>query len=125
MAYRRGGSGPAVMLLHGIPGQGRAWERVEAALKGSFDVVTPDLIGFGASDGPSRPTIDTVGPEPQAAGVAALLDDLGVHGATVVGHDFGAPIGALLAAARPDLVSALSLLSGTPSRTHRSRSRCR
>lgn len=100
------------MLLHGIPGQGRAWERVEAALKGSFDVVTPDLIGFGASDGPSRPTIDTVGPEPQAAGVAALLDDLGVHGATVVGHDFGAPIGALLAAARPDLVSALSLLSG-------------
>ena len=112
MAYRRGGSGPAVVLLHGIPGQGRAWHKVEAALGGSFDVVIPDLIGFGASGGPSRPTIDTVGPAAQAAGVAALLDDLGVQRATVVGHDFGAPIGILLAAARPDLVGALSLLSG-------------
>lgn len=112
MAYRRGGSGPAVVLLHGIPGQGRAWGRVEAALGGSFDVVTPDLFGFGASHGPSRPTIDTVGPAAQAAGLAALLDDLGVRSATVVGHDFGAPIGLLLAAARPDLVGALSLLSG-------------
>ena len=112
IAYRRGGSGPAVVLLHGIPGQGRAWEEVEAVLDGSFDVVTPDLIGFGASDGPSRPTIDTVGPAAQAAGIAALLDDLGVHSATVAGHDFGAPVAALLAARRPDLVGALSLLSG-------------
>lgn len=111
MAYRRGGSGPAVVLLHGIPGQGRAWERVEVELD-AFDVVTPDLIGFGASHGPSRPTIENVGPAAQAAGVAALLDDLGVQSATVVGHDFGAPVGALLAAARPDLVGALSLLSG-------------
>ncbi len=112
MACRRGGIGPTVVLLHGIPGQGRAWERVEAALDGAFDVVTPDLIGFGASEGPSRPTIENVGPAAQAAGVAELLDDLGAHSATVVGHDFGAPVAALLAAARPDLVGALSLLSG-------------
>ena len=112
LAYRRSGSGPAVVLLHGIPGQGRTWTRVEAALGGAFDVVTPDLIGFGASDGPTRPTIDTVGPAAQAARVAALLDDLGVQGATVVGHDFGAPVGALVATARTDLVGALSLLSG-------------
>lgn len=112
IAYRRGGSGPAVVLLHGIPGQGRAWEGVEAALDGAFDVVTPDLIGFGASEGPSSPTIHTVGPAAQAAGLAALLDDVGVRNATVVGHDFGAPIAVLLAAARPDLVGALSLLSG-------------
>ena len=112
MAYRRGGSGSTIVLLHGIPGQGRAWDGVEAALDGSFDVVAPDLIGFGASDGPSRPTVDIVGPAAQASGVAALLDDLGVRGATVVGHDFGAPVAALLAAARPDLVVALSWLSG-------------
>jgi pimeloyl-ACP methyl ester carboxylesterase len=112
LAYRRSGSGPTVVLLHGIPGQGRAWARVEAALDGSFDVVTPDLVGFGASDGPTSPTIDAVGPAAQAAGVAALLDDVGVRGATVVGHDFGAPVGALLAVGRPDLVAALSLLSG-------------
>ena len=112
MAYRRNGQGPTVVLVHGIPGQGRAWERVEAFLTGSFDVVTPDLIGFGASDGPNRPTIETVGPAAQAAALEALLDDLGVRSATVAAHDFGAPIGVLLAAARPDIVSALSLLSG-------------
>jgi pimeloyl-ACP methyl ester carboxylesterase len=112
MAHRRSGSGPAVVLLHGIPGQGRAWDRVDAALFGSFDVVVPDLIGFGASAGPTAPTIESVGPAAQAAGVARLLDDLGVRGATVVGHDFGAPVGVLLAEARPDLVGALSLLSG-------------
>lgn len=112
MAYRRGGTGPTVVLLHGIPGQGQVWERVEAGLDGAFDVVTPDLIGFGASAGPPRPTLDEVGPTAQAAGVAALLDEIGVHRATVVGHDFGAPVGVLLAAARPDLVGALSLLSG-------------
>lgn len=112
MAYRRGGRGPTVVLLHGIPGQGRAWERVEAALGSSFDIVVPDLIGFGASAGPSRPTIEEVGPATQAACLAGLLDDLGVRGATVVGHDFGAPVGVLLTEARHDLVSALTLLSG-------------
>ncbi len=112
MAYRRDGDGPTVVLVHGIPGQGRAWERVEAGLSASFDVVTPDLIGFGESDGPNRPTIESVGPAAQAAALESLLDDLGVRSATVVGHDFGAPVGTMLAAARPDLVSAISLLSG-------------
>lgn len=113
MAYRRGGDGDAtVVLVHGIPGAGRAWDRVARVLDGSFDVVTPDLIGFGESDGPSTPTIGTVGPAAQAAGVAALLDELEVSDATVVGHDFGAPICALLYAARPDLVGAVSLLAG-------------
>ncbi|MDZ7677693.1 MAG: alpha/beta hydrolase [Acidimicrobiales bacterium] len=112
MAYRRAGDGPTVVLVHGIPGQGLAWERVEAGLRGSFDVVTPDLVGFGKSDGPNRPTIESVGPAAQATALEGLLDDLGVRSAIVVGHDFGAPVGVLLAGARPDLVSALSLLSG-------------
>lgn len=112
MAYRRGGNGATVVLLHGIPGQGRAWQRVEEALGGSFDVVTPDLLGFGESDCPSTRTIATVGPAAQMAAVAALLDELGIRGATIVGHDFGAPVGVLLATARPDLVTALSLLAG-------------
>lgn len=111
MVYRRSGSGPTVVLLHGIPGQGRSWERVHAGL-GAFDVVVPDLIGFGASDRPSKPTIENVGPAAQAAGVAALLDGLAVRHATIVGHDFGAPVSVLLAARRPDLVGALSLLAG-------------
>jgi pimeloyl-ACP methyl ester carboxylesterase len=85
---------------------------VHVRLDGAFDLVVPDLIGFGASDRPSRPTIENVGPAAQAAGVAALLDELAVRRATVVGHDFGAPVSVLLAATRPDLVGALSLLAG-------------
>ena len=112
MAYRREGNGPTAVLVHGIPGQGRAWQRVESVLSGSFDVVTPDLIGFGESDRPSRPTIETVGPVAQACALEKFLDEVGVRSATVVGHDFGAPVATLLASRRPDLVSALSLLSG-------------
>ena len=112
MAYRRDGNGPVVVLLHGIPGQGRSWEQVRAGLDGAFDVVVPDLIGFGESDRPAQPTVENVGPAAQAARVAALLDDLAVRHATVVGHDFGAPIAVLLAASRPDLVGAVSLLAG-------------
>lgn len=112
MAYRRAGSGPTVVLLHGIPGQGRAWDQVQAAFEGRFDVVVPDLIGFGESDRPAGPTIDKIGPAAQAAAVAMLLDEVGVSRATVVGHDFGAPVSVLLAATRPELVGAVSILAG-------------
>lgn len=112
VAYWRSGSGPTVVLLHGIPGQARAWERVAGELGTVFDVVVPDLIGFGDSERPSKPTIDNVGPAAQAARVVELLDELDVPRATVVGHDFGAPVGVLLAEDRPDLVAGLSLLAG-------------
>lgn len=112
MAYRRSGDGPTVVLLHGIPGQGRVWEPVQAALGNALDVVVPDLIGFGDSRRPSSPTIDNVGPAAQAAGVAELLDELAVGRATVIGHDFGVPVSVLLAATRPDLVGGLALLAG-------------
>lgn len=112
MAYQRQGVGPWVVLLHGIPGQGRAWERVEHELADSFQVLTPDLFGFGESERPSTPTVDNIGLQAQVSGVTGLLDELGVSSAIVVGHDFGAPIAVLLAAARPDLVRGLALLSG-------------
>lgn len=112
MAYRRSGRGQTVLLIHGIPGQARAWEGVGAELEADFDVVVPDLIGFGDSERPTKPTIGNVGPAAQATRVAELLDELAVTRATVVGHDFGAPVGVLLAERRPDLVAGLSLLAG-------------
>lgn len=112
MGFRRDGDGPPVVLLHGIPGQARVWDQVLAELRASFDVLVPDLIGFGDSDRPSRMTMEDVGPGAQARALAAFLDELAVSGAVVVGHDFGVPVSVLLAAMRPDLVAALSLLSG-------------
>lgn len=112
MACRRDGHGPTVVLLHGIPGRGQAWDRVRDRLGPGYDVVVPDLLGFGASRRPSRPTLDNVGPAAQCAALAALLDDLGVRAVTLVGHDFGAPVAVLLAVSRPDLVGGLGLLAG-------------
>lgn len=112
MAYRRSGSGATIVLLHGIPGQGQLWERVRAELSDRFDVVVPDLIGFGGSERPARPTMESVGPAAQAEKVEFLLDELGVRHAAIAGHDFGAPVGVLLAAKRPDLAGSLALLAG-------------
>ena len=112
MAHRRSGAGRPIVLVHGIPGQGRSWEQVEAELTPGFDVITPDLVGFGESGGPRELTIGTVGPAAQAAHVVELLDQLGLRGVTLVGHDFGAPVAILVTASRPDLVGALVLLSG-------------
>lgn len=81
---RRSGEGPAVLLLHGFPQTGHCWRDVALQLQKRFDVIVPDVPGFGRSDRP---------PEADAGPVAALLDDyldrLGVEKATIVGHDWG------------------------------------
>ncbi|MDQ3962667.1 MAG: alpha/beta hydrolase [Actinomycetota bacterium] len=81
---RRSGEGPVVLLLHGFPQTGHCWRYVARHLQKRFDVIVPDVPGFGRSDRP---------PESDAGAVAAVLDDyldrLGVEKATIVGHDWG------------------------------------
>ena len=50
LAYERAGSGPPVVLLHGWPGDRTDYEAVVPLLAPEFEVVVPDLRGFGASD---------------------------------------------------------------------------
>ena len=109
IAYRRSGDGPAVLLLHGIPGSAASWEPVATQLPATLDVIVPDLLGFGASNRP-RSLGDLHAPA-QATALASLLDGLGIHTATVIGHDFGGPIALTLTTNRPDLVDALGLLA--------------
>lgn len=111
LAYRRHGSGFPVVLVHGIPGSGRAWDAVRANVGDDLEVIVPDLLGFGASAGPSAMDIDRVGPDAQAGALEAFLDDLDLSGAVLVGHDFGGPVCTLLAARRPDLASGLFVLA--------------
>lgn len=108
---RRGGDRGTVVLVHGIPGAARAWQKVAAALPDGIEVIVPDLIGFGDSVSPKTATIDTLGPGPQAWALESLLDETGVRDAVLVGHDFGGPISILLAERRPDLVSRLFVLA--------------
>lgn len=109
LGYRRMGGGQPVVLLHGIPGSGATWAPVVEALPDGFDVIVPDLLGFGGSERPRG--LDDLHAVAQAAAVAALLDELHLTGAVVVGHDFGGPVAVMLTAARADLVAAIGLFA--------------
>lgn len=99
------GEGPTVLLLHGWPQTSRAWRRVTAFLPG-YRVITPDLRGFGLSDKPAA-GYDAAS---MAADLHQLLAALAVRPVTVVGHDWGAVFGYVLAAAHPGDVAALGIV---------------
>jgi pimeloyl-ACP methyl ester carboxylesterase len=101
------GGGQTVLLLHGIPGVGASWHGVSRLLSARYRLVVPDLIGFGASA--RTDDLDALWADAQAGAVVALLDDLGVDDALVVGHDFGGPVAAHLVAQAPARVAGLVL----------------
>ncbi len=103
------GAGPAVILVHGIPGSAATWRCVAERLAIEHRVLVPDLVGFGATGG--TPGIAEMRADAQAEALATSLDRLSVTAATVVGHDFGGPVALCLLERRPDLVGALGLLA--------------
>jgi len=104
--YVTAGSGPAVLLLHGWPQTWYEWRHVIDLLAVDHSVIAPDLRGFGYSGKPhARYDGMTI-----AADLAALLRQLEASEVTVVGHDWGAVFGYLLAAANRELVSALGIV---------------
>lgn len=104
--YDVAGSGPAVVLLHGFPDSRRLWRgQVPALLEAGFTVITPDLRGYGASDKPEG--IDAYNLLFLASDVSAVLDDAGIERAHVVGHDWGAALGWVMATFMADRVDHL------------------
>lgn len=84
-AYVKVGSGPALLLLHGLGCDHATWMPVIDGLARRYTVIAPDLLGHGASD---KPRADySVGGF--ANGMRDLLTVLGIDKATVVGHSFG------------------------------------
>jgi pimeloyl-ACP methyl ester carboxylesterase len=83
--YRIAGSGPPIVLIHGMVNSSRHWERVALGLADSYTVIAPDLIGHGESAAPRGDY--SLGAH--AAGIRDLLTALGVESATVVGHSLG------------------------------------
>ena len=51
-AYRIAGSGPAILLIHGIGDNSTTWNTVQTELAQRFTVIAPDLLGHGRSDKP-------------------------------------------------------------------------
>jgi pimeloyl-ACP methyl ester carboxylesterase len=88
LAVRRAGTGPTVVLIHGMAGSLTTWDPVFAELARSCDVIAVDLPGHGTS---SRLRGDySLGS--LAASVRDVLDELGVRTATIVGHSLGGGI---------------------------------
>ncbi|MGQ0565326.1 MAG: alpha/beta fold hydrolase [Gemmobacter sp.] len=91
LSVQRAGTGAPVILLHGFPQTGIAWHRVAPALSRHFDVIVPDLRGYGDSDAPPDDAAhDTYAKRQMARDVVALMDHLGLPAAHVIGHDRGA-----------------------------------
>jgi pimeloyl-ACP methyl ester carboxylesterase len=84
--YEDAGSGPPVVLIHGYPLSGRAWDKqVPVLLEAGHRVITYDRRGFGASSQPtSGYDYDTF-----AADLRTLMDELDLDEATLVGHSMG------------------------------------
>jgi haloacetate dehalogenase len=117
---RWGGSGPAVLLLHGHPRTSATWHRVAPQLvKSGFTVVCLDLPGYGRSDKP-MPTDDHV-PHSKKVGAGQLLaamTSLGHERFSLVGHDRGSLYAFRLALDHPSRVTRVALLDCLPVSEH-------
>ena len=104
--YVTAGEGPPVMLLHGWPQTWYEWRHVIDLLADEYQVVAPDLRGFGYSAKPSAGYDAAT----MAADLEALGDHLGLRDITVLGHDWGAVFGYVYAAKTPSQVRALGIV---------------
>jgi non-heme chloroperoxidase len=109
MAYERHGSGRPVLFLHGWCLNSRLWMYEDALVGESLDVILADLPGLGASDGMAGPyTIDS-----HAAAISALLTELDLREAVIVGFAYGAAVALEASLAQPARISGL-VLAGVP-----------
>jgi pimeloyl-ACP methyl ester carboxylesterase len=104
------GQGDPVVLLHGWPQNWYMWRALIPPLAHDYRVIAPDLRGLGWTDAP-RGGYDKEG---LATDVLRLLDALELDRVRVVGHDWGAWVGFLLALRRPERVERLVAIAAPP-----------
>jgi pimeloyl-ACP methyl ester carboxylesterase len=98
---RVGGTGPAVLLLHGFGDSGDMWAPIAAELSKDHEVIVPDLRGMGLSDHPDAGYTK----KNQAVDIAGVMDALNVSSVALVTHDIGNMVGYALAAQYPARIS--------------------
>ncbi|HEX5144220.1 MAG TPA: alpha/beta hydrolase [Mycobacterium sp.] len=105
-AFRIAGSGPVLLLIHGIGDNSTTWGTVHSKLAQRFTVIAPDLLGHGQSD---KPRAD-YSVAAYANGMRDLLGVLDIENATVVGHSLGGGVAMQFAYQFPQLVERLILV---------------
>jgi pimeloyl-ACP methyl ester carboxylesterase len=102
------GTGPPVLLLHGLGGSGRYWAGIAPLLAGSRTLIAPDLAGFGRSD---KPRVEYTA-DLHVQAIDSLLTALHVEGqVAVAGHSMGGILAALWASRRPHAVQSLAVVA--------------
>jgi pimeloyl-ACP methyl ester carboxylesterase len=105
--YARAGQGPTLVLLHGWPEFWLTWQPVMERLADRFDLIAPDLRGFGQSGHANPAPSDKVGPEVHTADVLGLLDALKLKPVGIVSHDVGAYIAQAIGRDHPERLTGL------------------
>ena len=106
MHIAEAGSGPLVVLCHGWPELWYSWRHQLPALAAAgFHAVAPDMRGFGATEAPADASDYTI--FHTVGDIVSLVAALGEQQATIIGHDWGAPIAWNAAMMRPDLFPAV------------------
>jgi pimeloyl-ACP methyl ester carboxylesterase len=104
------GEGPVVLLIHGFPESWYSWRhQLPALADAGFRAVALDVRGYGRSLVPAR--VEAYRMLSLVADVVRVVQALGASTATIIGHDWGSPIAATSGLLRPDVFTAVGLLS--------------
>lgn len=115
LSVHRAGKGTPLILLHGYPQNHRCWARVAPALAEHFEVIVPDLRGYGDSDAPPDDADHTVySKRRMAADIAGLMDTLDLPAAHILGHDRGGRVAYRFALDHPDRLLKLGIIEIVP-----------
>ena len=108
--YEVTGEGRPVILIHGFPDTGRLWRhQVPALAEAGFEVIVPDLRGYGRSDKPFA--VEAYAMKALVGDILAVMSDAGASSAHVVGHDWGAGVAWAIGAVAPERVDHLVVMS--------------
>ena len=105
--YVREGSGPPLFLIHGWPGFHYEWHLNIKPLAERFDVIVPDMRGYGRTEVPDLPPEEGYTDDVFAEDLRALVQHLGFDKVSIVSHDFGSVWTQRFARTHPDLVDRL------------------
>lgn len=115
LSVHRAGTGVPLVLLHGYPQNHHCWEKVAPNLADHFDVIVPDLRGYGDSDAPAdNADHSTYSKRQMAMDIVALLDALGIPKAHILGHDRGGRVAYRFALDHPERLLRLGIIEIVP-----------
>jgi len=109
MFYRKMGSGPVMVLLHGFPENGLLWRNIWDKLCGSFTLIVPDFPGSG-----NTPLENETDIAQMADMVKEILDYEKVDSAIIAGHSMGGYVALAFAGSYPAMIKGISLVHSTP-----------